>query len=42
MNKLVSDLMYENPEMEMIEAIQEASVIEEGMESLLTDFDEVD
>ena len=42
MDNLVSDLMYEKPDMEMIEAIQEASVITEDIECLLTDFDKVD
>ena len=42
MNYIVSDLMYDNPDMDMIEAIQEASVITEDIECLLTDFDEVD
>lgn len=42
MDNLVSDLMYDKPDMELIEAIQEASVITGGIENLLTDFDEVD
>lgn len=42
MDNIVSDLMYDNHDMEMIEAIQEASVITDGIECLLTDFDEVD
>lgn len=42
MNYIVSDLMYDNPDKDMIEAIQEASVITEDIERLLKDFDEVD
>lgn len=42
MNNIVSDLIYENPDMDMIEAIQEAKAITDGIECLCTDFDEVD
>ena len=42
MDNMVSDLLYDKPDMEMIEAIQEASVITNDIRCLLTDFDEVD